>query len=135
MTRISHRAGSPTSPSSEEPKILNRTAGREKSLRLVRLFGLGLRWLVGIVGLRQQFEHDFARARANRFVGISAKFLQRAAQEVIAVVGLGFSRAAFELADEFIPDAVQLARGERDVVPLNVGLGEKLVEKDAAIAV
>ena len=101
----------------------------------MRIFGLGRRRLVGIFWLRQQLEHDLARARANRFVGISAKFLQRAAQEVIAVVGLGFSRAAFELTDKFISDAVQLARGERDVVPLNVGLGEKLVEKDAAIAV
>src|SRR6266571_8384108 len=101
----------------------------------MRIFGLGRRYLVGIVGLSEQFEHDFARARVNRFVGISAKFLQRAAQDVIAIIGLRFSRAASELADKFIPDAMQLTRGERDVVPLDVGLGEKLVEKYAAVAV
>ena len=63
------------------------------------------------------------------------EFLERAAKDIVPVVALGFARTSAEFAGEFIPNAMQRARRKRDVVALNVGFEEKLVEKDAVIAV
>jgi len=54
---------------------------------------------------------------------------------LVAIVAFGFSRAASELALELIPDAMQRTGGERNIMALDVGLGEELVEKDAVVAV
>src|ERR1041385_8105023 len=103
---------------------------------LFRLLALWRRSLLNIFRLGQQFELDFPRARAHGFVSIVAdKFLERAAQDVVTVVALGFARTSAEFAGEFIPDAMQRARRKRDVVALNVGFEEKLVEKDTVVAV
>src|SRR5882672_7983042 len=94
---------------------------RTKAFQLFRLLVPGGHF-VRVFWLRQQFELDFARVRADGFLGVVAgEFLERAAQDVVAVVALGFSRSASELALEFIPDAVERACSERNVVALDVG--------------
>ena len=118
--------------SDEEP------AGRKTpgTHALFRLFAFSRLGFFGIFRLRQEFELNFARARTDGFFGVVAgEFLERATQDVIAVVAFGLSRPTAELALEFIPDTVELARCERDVVPLDIGLEEKLVQENAVVAV
>src|SRR6266481_425831 len=71
----------------------------------------------------------------NALVRVGGKLLQGSAQNIKAILSFAFRRPTIKAPFELIPNTVQWLGGKAHLMPLDKCPGEKLVEKNSAIAI